>query len=257
MQQGCNDGSSGGESRGNGFDDGRAAGFAVASIDDVMRIVLFLIGAASDGADDEVEVWQRMRGVFERRPFVVDEVIFAHPEREMILILLNADGACHAVELDVLFEEFEEIFAGNFHIGEAAADEHLDGSGTELDGGHGAVGGDISAPDDGDTARGLELLRVVEIIHIRGAQFLPGNLERRAVWLSGGDDYCIEIVGECARIIDFGIEVKRDAVGNVNVFPVFFDDIVGEAFVWDHIERAADFFARFEDFDAEAGADKS
>lgn len=175
----------------------------------------------------------------------------------MILSFFDAHGACHAIELDVFFEELEEVFPGDFHIRESATDEHFYGGSAERDRGHGAICGDISAADDGDIAGGFEFLRVIEIIHIRGAQFFPGYIKGRAVRFSSGDDDGVKGVAERVGVIDFGIEVQADAIWDHDEFPVFFDDIVRETFVRDHIECAADFFSGFKDVDLEAGAHES
>ena len=79
MQQGCNESSGGREARGDGFDDGGAASFAIPGIDDAWGVIFLLVSAAADGANDEVEVRQLVSGVFERGPFVIDEVIFSDP----------------------------------------------------------------------------------------------------------------------------------------------------------------------------------
>lgn len=77
------------------------------------------------------------------------------------------------------------------------------------------------------------------------------------MWLARCHDDAVVVFAQLCDVVDGGIETEIDMAVVLDKAPVAFDDVVWEAFLWNHIECAANLIACFEDDDANAGASES
>ena len=105
----------------------------------------------------------------------------------------------------------------------------------------------IAAADDGNPAACGISFGMMQIFHMRQAEFFALNVQLRRIRFSGRDNNAVILHQQRTDVADPGVQVQPYQRRIADKLPVFFDNVMRQSGVGDHVQRAADLISRFKD----------
>ena len=82
---------------------------------------------------------------------------------------------------------------------------------------------------------------------MRQAEFFALNVQLRRIRFSGRDNNAVILHQQRTDVADPGVQVQPYQRRIADKLPVFFDNVMRQSGVGDHVQRAADLISRFKD----------